>query len=36
VADRPGDGLAGIDPGRLVASLPVSGAYAELVCLPQR
>src|SRR4030095_1418055 len=25
-----------IEPGQIVAALPISGAYAELVCLPQR
>ena len=36
VVDRLGDGVAGIEPGRIVAALPISGAYAEFVCLPQR
>ena len=36
VVDRLGDGVSGIDPGQLVAALPIHGAYAELVCLPQR
>ena len=36
VVDRLGDGVSGIEPGQLVAALPISGAYAELVCLPQR
>ncbi|MGZ4871253.1 MAG: medium chain dehydrogenase/reductase family protein [Candidatus Angelobacter sp.] len=26
----------GIEPGQLVAALPIHGAYAEFVCLPQR
>lgn len=34
--DRLGDGVAGIEPGQLVAAMPISGAYAEFVCLPQR
>ena len=34
--DRLGDGVTGIDPGEIVAALPISGAYAEFVCLPQR
>jgi NADPH2:quinone reductase len=34
--DRVGDGVTGIEPGQLVAALPISGAYAEYVCLPQR
>jgi NADPH:quinone reductase-like Zn-dependent oxidoreductase len=36
VVDRLGDGVSGIEPGQLVAALPISGAYAEFVCLPQR
>jgi NADPH2:quinone reductase len=36
VVDRPGDGVSGIEPGELVAALPVHGAYAEFVCLPSR
>ena len=34
--DRLGDGVSGIEPGQIVAALPISGAYAEFVCLPQR
>lgn len=33
--DRLGDGVSGIEPGQVVAALPISGAYAEFVCLPQ-
>jgi NADPH:quinone reductase len=36
VVDRLGDGVSGIAPGQLVAALPISGAYAEFVCLRQR
>jgi NADPH2:quinone reductase len=36
VVDRLGDGVSGIEPGQAVAALPISGAYAEFVCLPQR
>jgi NADPH2:quinone reductase len=36
VVDRLGDGIAGIEPGQIVAALPIHGAYAEFVCLPQR
>lgn len=36
VVDRLGDGVSGIEPGQLVAALPITGAYAEFVCLPQR
>jgi NADPH:quinone reductase-like Zn-dependent oxidoreductase len=35
VVDRLGDGIAGIEPGQIVAALPIHGAYAEFVCLPQ-
>src|SRR5512135_1173515 len=34
--DRLGDGVAGIEPGEIVAAMPIHGAYAEFVCLPQR
>ena len=34
VVDRVGDGVAGVEPGRIVAAMPISGAYAEYVCLP--
>jgi NADPH:quinone reductase-like Zn-dependent oxidoreductase len=36
VVDRLGNGVSGIEPGRIVAALPIHGAYAEFVCLPQR
>jgi NADPH:quinone reductase-like Zn-dependent oxidoreductase len=36
VVDRLGDGVSGIEPGQIVAALPISGAYAEFVCLPPR
>src|SRR5262249_34317552 len=36
MVDRLGHGVSGIEPGQLVAALPISGAYAEFVCLPQR
>jgi NADPH2:quinone reductase len=35
VVDRLGDGVSGIQPGQLVAALPISGAYAQFVSLPQ-
>ena len=35
VVDRLGDGVSGIEPGQTVAALPITGAYAEFVCLPQ-
>ncbi|TAM84603.1 MAG: alcohol dehydrogenase [Acidobacteria bacterium] len=34
--NRLGDGVIGIEPGQIVASMPIHGAYAEYVCLPQR
>ena len=36
VVDRLGEGVAGIEPGQTVAAMPIHGAYAEYVCLPQR
>jgi NADPH:quinone reductase-like Zn-dependent oxidoreductase len=36
VVDQLGSGVSGIEPGQIVAALPISGAYAEFVCLPQR
>ncbi|MBK8980075.1 MAG: zinc-binding dehydrogenase [Planctomycetes bacterium] len=35
VVDRLGDGVTGIEPGQIVAAMPISGAYAEFVCLAQ-
>ena len=36
VVDRLGAGVLGIEPGQIIAAMPISGAYAEFVCLPQR
>ena len=36
VVDRLGAGVSGIEPGQIVAAMPISGAYAEFVCLPER
>jgi len=36
VVDRLGNGVFGIEPGHLVAAMPIHGAYAEFVCLPHR
>jgi len=33
--DRLGNGVSGIEPGQVVAAMPIHGAYAEFVCLPQ-
>jgi NADPH2:quinone reductase len=35
VVDRLGGHVSGIEPGQIVAALPITGAYAEFVCLPQ-
>lgn len=34
--ERVGPGVSGIEPSQRVAALPIFGAYAEFVCLPQR
>jgi NADPH:quinone reductase-like Zn-dependent oxidoreductase len=34
VVERLGAGVSGLAPGQRVAALPISGAYAECVCLP--
>ena len=36
VVDRIAGGVSGVETGQIVAALPVSGAYAEYVCLPPR
>src|SRR5215831_12538568 len=36
VVDQIGSGVARIDEGQIVAALPIFGAYAQFVCLPQR
>src|SRR6185312_1255326 len=36
VVDKVGGVISGIEPGQIVAALPIHGAYAEFVCLPQR
>ena len=36
VVDRLSAGISGVEPGQIVAALPIHGAYAEFVCLPQR
>jgi len=35
VVDRTGKGVSAIEPGQIVGALPITGAYAEFVCLPQ-
>lgn len=32
--DRLGSGVSGVEAGQMVAAMPISGAYAEFVCLP--
>jgi NADPH2:quinone reductase len=34
VVERLGAGVSGIEPGQVVAAMPIHGAYAEFVCLP--
>jgi len=36
VVDKTGAEVSGIDPGQMVAAMPISGAYAQYVCLPRR
>jgi NADPH2:quinone reductase len=36
VVERLGAGVSGVEPGQIVAAMPIHGAYAEFVCLPQR
>ena len=36
IVDRLGKSVSGIEPGKIVAAMPISGAYAEFVCLAQR
>jgi NADPH2:quinone reductase len=36
VVDRLGGGVSAMEPGQMVAALPIFGAYAEFVCLPER
>src|SRR5215472_1561613 len=35
VVDALGQGVVGVEPGQIVTALPIHGAYAEFVCLPQ-
>ncbi|HTL59492.1 MAG TPA: medium chain dehydrogenase/reductase family protein [Candidatus Limnocylindrales bacterium] len=36
VVDRLGETVSEFEPGQIVAALPISGAYTEFMCLPQR
>src|SRR5215470_11691137 len=33
--ERLGNGVSGLETGQIVAAMPIHGAYAEFVCLPQ-
>ena len=35
IVDRLGEGVSGFEPGQAVAAMPISGCYAQYVCLPQ-
>ncbi|WP_434033838.1 medium chain dehydrogenase/reductase family protein [Cupriavidus sp. a3] len=36
MVDKLGSGVSGVEPGQIIAALPISGAYAEFVCLAER
>ena len=36
LVDRLGEGVSGFELGQTVAAMPISGCYAQYVCLPQR
>ena len=36
VVERLGEAVSGVELGQIVAAMPIHGAYAEFVCLPQR
>ncbi|AEI81621.1 quinone oxidoreductase QorA (plasmid) [Cupriavidus necator N-1] len=36
LVDKLGCDVSGVEPGQIVAALPINGAYAEFVCLAQR
>lgn len=36
IVDKVGNGRSGFEPGDIVAAMPIHGAYAEYVCLPER
>jgi NADPH:quinone reductase-like Zn-dependent oxidoreductase len=35
VVDKPGAGASRFEPGQMVAAVPITGAYAQFICLPQ-
>ncbi|UWZ85243.1 alcohol dehydrogenase catalytic domain-containing protein [Occallatibacter riparius] len=36
IVDQIGEGVSGFQRGQIVAAMPISGSYAQYVCLPQR
>jgi NADPH:quinone reductase-like Zn-dependent oxidoreductase len=34
--EKLGNGVSGVEPGQLIAAMPIHGGYSEFVCLPQR
>ncbi|HSQ04581.1 MAG TPA: alcohol dehydrogenase catalytic domain-containing protein, partial [Burkholderiales bacterium] len=36
VVDRLGGGISALEPGQIVAALPIHGAYTEFICLQER
>jgi NADPH2:quinone reductase len=36
IVDRLGDDVSGIETGQTIGAMPISGAYTEFICLPQR
>src|SRR3954471_1333176 len=36
VIDQLGNSVTGVEPGQMVAAMPISGAYTEYICLPQQ
>src|SRR4051794_18184963 len=36
IVDQIGEGVSGFEPGQTVAAMPISGCYAQYICLPQR
>jgi NADPH:quinone reductase-like Zn-dependent oxidoreductase len=36
IVDEIGEDVSGFQPGQMVAAVPISGCYAQYVCLPQR
>lgn len=36
IVEQLGDGVSEVEIGQIVSAMPISGAYAEFVCLPQR